>query len=82
LNRYLQELKLYSYIQVIGGNKHREGFIYKLTNFGNQNDIQSRIEQDLQKTLEAIRTEHEKQKKQESKPVSQKKVSNPQTQTA
>src|SRR5690606_11697398 len=29
LNRYLQELKLYSYIQAIGGNKHREGFIYK-----------------------------------------------------
>jgi hypothetical protein len=28
LNRYLQELKLFSYIQIIGGNKHREGFIY------------------------------------------------------
>ena len=54
LNRYLQELKLYSYIQVIGGNKHREGFIYKLTNFGNQNDVQSRIEQELQTTLKNV----------------------------
>lgn len=54
LNRYLQELKLYSYIQVIGGNKHREGFIYKLTNFGNQNDVQSRIEKELQTTLKNV----------------------------
>jgi DNA-binding HxlR family transcriptional regulator/DNA-binding transcriptional ArsR family regulator len=54
LNRYLQELKLYSYIQVTGGNKHREGFIYKLTNFGSQTDIQNRIEQDLQNTLKNV----------------------------
>ncbi len=61
LNRYLQELKLFGYIQVTGGNKHREGFIYKLTHLGNQSDIQSRIEQDLQSTLEVIRAEHTKQ---------------------
>lgn len=54
LNRYLQELKLYSYIQIIGGNKHREGFIYKLTDFGNQKDVQSRIEQDIQATLKNV----------------------------
>jgi len=63
LNRYLQELKLYSYIQVTGGNKHREGFIYKLTNFGNQTDIQNRIEQDLKNTLELIKKEHTKTEK-------------------
>lgn len=78
LNRYLQELKLFSYIQVTGGNKHRGGFIYKLTNLGNQTDVQSRIEQDLQKTLEAIRKEYAKQ----SEPVSQKPVSNSQMQEA
>jgi DNA-binding HxlR family transcriptional regulator len=54
LNRYLQELKLYSYIQVIGGNKHREGFIYKLTGFGSQKDVQSRIEQNIQATLKNV----------------------------
>jgi len=54
LNRYLQELKLFSYIQVTGGNKHREGFIYKLTSFGNQNDTQSRIEQSLQATIKNV----------------------------
>ena len=55
LNRYLQELKLFSYIQVVGGNKHREGFIYKLTELGNQSDIQTRIRQDIENTLKAVR---------------------------
>lgn len=54
LNRYLQELKLYSYVQVVGGNKNREGYRYKLTEFGNQTDIQNRIEQELKTTLEKI----------------------------
>lgn len=62
LNRYLQELKLFSYIQVVGGNKHREGFIYKLTNFGNQAGVQSRIEQDIQATLQAVWNEYNKSK--------------------
>jgi DNA-binding HxlR family transcriptional regulator len=60
LNRYLQELKLYSYIKVTGGNKHREGFIYKITGFGNQTDVQNRIEKDLKKTLEIITKTYKK----------------------
>lgn len=79
LNRYLQELKIYSYVQVVGGNKHREGFRYKLTEFGNQTDVQNRIETDLKKTLEKIKKEY---KNQNSKPVSQKVVSNSQKQIA
>jgi hypothetical protein len=62
LNRYLQELKLYSYIQVVGGNKNREGFIYKLTQFGNQSDTQSKIEQSLQATLKEVWNEYNKSK--------------------
>lgn len=60
LNRYLQELKLFSYIQVVGGNKNREGFIYKLTNLGNQTDTQSKIEQSLQATLKNVWDEYNK----------------------
>lgn len=30
LNRYLQELKLFGYIEIIGGNKYRQGYIYEL----------------------------------------------------
>jgi DNA-binding HxlR family transcriptional regulator len=83
LNRYLQELKLYSYIQVTGGNKHREGFIYKLTQFGNQTDVQTRIEKALQANLEIIQKSNQKEKKQpskiKSKTVSQTPMSNSQT---
>jgi DNA-binding HxlR family transcriptional regulator len=77
LNRYLQELKLYSYIQVVGGNKNREGFIYKLTQFGNQSDTQSRIEQSLQATLKNVWEEYNKQnpKNENAKPKSSKTVS-------
>jgi len=67
LNRYLQELKLYSYIQVTGGNQHRGGFIYKTTQFGNQTDVQNRIEKDLKNTLEIIKTEHNKQNQNQEK---------------
>jgi len=58
LNNYLNELKLFNYLQITGGNKHREGFIYKLTNLGNQTDIQSKIEQSLNNTLEQIKKVH------------------------
>ena len=54
LNRYLQELKLFSYIQIVGRNKHREGFIYKLTDLGDQTDIQNCIQRDIQATLKAV----------------------------
>lgn len=73
LNRYLQELKLYSYIKVVGGNKHREGYRYQITAFGNQTDVQNRIEQALQDNLEKIQAHY-------SKTVSQTAVSNLQTQ--
>jgi len=82
LNRYLQELKLYSYIQVIGGNKHREGFIYKITQFGNQTDVQTRIEKGLQSNLDLIKKMHKKETDSRgTRSVSQKPVSNSKTLT-
>jgi len=54
LNNYLQELKLFSYIQITGGNKHRGGFIYKLTGFDKTNSIKCSIEEDLQNTMQKI----------------------------
>jgi len=61
LNRYLQELALFHYIQVAGGNKYREGYRYKITNLNDDNMLNNSIEATLQKTLEAIKTEYEKQ---------------------
>jgi hypothetical protein len=68
LNRYLQELTLFNYIQVVGGNKYREGYRYKLTNFDADNELNNSIKKALQKTLESI-----------SETVSQDPQTNPQT---
>ena len=61
LNRYLQELALFSYIQITGGNKYREGYQYKITNLNEENGLNKSIENALLKTLESIKAEHEKQ---------------------
>jgi hypothetical protein len=79
LNRYLQELKLFSYIQIIGGNKHREGFMYRLTNLGNQSQTQTAIENSLQATLKNIWAQYNKTNP-KSKTVSQSPMSDTQTQ--
>ncbi|GHV59607.1 hypothetical protein FACS1894182_13960 [Bacteroidia bacterium] len=76
LNRYLQELTLFQYIQVAGGNKYREGYQYKITNMGESNTLNSSIEKALQKTLETIKAEYEKQS---GKTDGQNIVSNTQT---
>ena len=59
LNRYLQELTLFQYIQVAGGNKYREGYQYKITNMSESNTLNNSIEKALRKTLETIKAEHE-----------------------
>lgn len=71
LNNYLNELKLFNYISVVGGNKHREGFIYKLTNLGDQKDVQTRIEKNLAETLSKIKS---------SQPVGKTSLTDSQTQ--
>ena len=72
LNRYLQELCAFHYIQVIGGNKYRGGFLYKITNFDEDNRLNNSIETTLQTTLDNIQKEHEKI----SRTVGQTEVSN------
>jgi DNA-binding HxlR family transcriptional regulator len=54
LNRYLQELNLFHYIQIIGGNKHRGGFIYKLTGLDDLSSRYTAVETSLQNTLKAL----------------------------
>lgn len=59
LNRYLQELTLFNYLQIAGGNKHRGGFIYKLTNLNDLTTLQNSVEKSLQNTLEKISSKEE-----------------------
>ncbi|MDR3327714.1 MAG: hypothetical protein LBT04_06280 [Prevotellaceae bacterium] len=61
LNRYLQELSLFNYLQIAGGNKYREGYRYKITDFDGDNALNNSIETALKKTIETIKAEHEKQ---------------------
>jgi len=65
LNRYLQELALFHYIQIVGGNKHREGYRYKLTNISELDKLQNGIEQSLKKTMQNVQAEHLKNQKTE-----------------
>ena len=54
LNRYLQELTLFQYVQITGGNKHRGGFIYKLTDLDNVSARHAAVETSLQNILDKI----------------------------
>jgi hypothetical protein len=54
LNRYLQELCTFHYIQIIGGNKYRGGWLYKITNLGEDNALNNSIENALKITLANI----------------------------
>lgn len=73
LNRYLQELTLFHYLQITGGNKHRGGFIYKLTDLKDIRSMQNSIEISIKNTLEQIKTA-EKPTQQETKTVEQSKT--------
>lgn len=58
LNRYLQELCEYQYLQVTGGNKYREGYRYKITNLDEPNPLCAGLEAKLKNILEQIREHH------------------------
>lgn len=80
LNRYLQELSLFHYIQITGGNKYRGGFIYKITGLNELIPLQNSIEISLKKTLESIKGQSmPNNEKKRTRSVSQKAVSNSQT---
>jgi hypothetical protein len=51
LNRYLQELTLFHYTQIVGGNKYRGGFIYRITDLNELLTKQKNIESSLKATL-------------------------------
>lgn len=86
LNRYLQELTLFHYLQITGGNKHRGGFIYKITGLNELERLQNSIEISLKNTLQQVqgialnKADVQQQKTKRSRPVGQKAVSNPQNQ--
>lgn len=59
LNRYLQELTLFNYLQIAGGNKHRGGFIYKITDLQELKTLHTSIEKSLKNTLQKVQQSNE-----------------------
>ena len=83
LNRYLQELTLFHYIQIAGGNKYRAGYQYKITNMNEGNGLNSSIEKELQATIQQIKDEYMLAVSlPNSKTVGQTTMTNPQSPTA
>ena len=60
LNRYLQELCTFRYIQIAGGNKYREGYQYKISNLNKDNMLNKSLESALKMTLKSIKAENAK----------------------
>ncbi|MEN9488378.1 MAG: hypothetical protein RL494_643, partial [Bacteroidota bacterium] len=78
LNRYLQELTLFHYLQITGGNKHRGGFIYKLTELNELTTLQNSIETSIKKTLDQIQpTKEDIQQEIQTERQETKQVENP-----
>lgn len=69
LNRYLQELCLFNYLQITGGNKYRGGFIYKLTDLKGIQDVKNNLETSLQNILSKVNTPTKTQSEQAIQPI-------------
>jgi len=63
LNRYLNELKEYNYIEIIGGKKQREGYIYELKEQVNKEAIEKTIKEHITKVMQRIEKYRQKKQK-------------------
>lgn len=77
LNRHLQELTDYGLLQIVGGNKHRTGYAYKIIAGKCFEQIQSSIEAQIKQVLSTIwKSCHERQTAEEQQPkITRKKIS-------
>lgn len=78
LNRYLQELTDYGLLQIVGGNKHRSGYAYKIIAGKDFEQMQSSIEAQIKQVLENVWSAYEQRKVEQDKPTpTRKKTSKP-----
>ena len=63
LNRYLNELAEYHYIQIIGGKKHKTGYQYELNAEAEKQNLQSEIDEQIQSILEKVKAAHQERTK-------------------
>ena len=62
LNRYLNELTEYHYIQITGGKKHKTGYHYELNAEAEKQNLQSEIDEQIQSILEKVKSLQRKNK--------------------
>lgn len=55
LNRYLQELAEYGKLQITGGNKHKTGYQYQITDGKDYESLQNRIDRQISQVLEEVK---------------------------
>ena len=58
LHRYLSELTEYGRLQIIGGNKHKTGYQYTLTNYSRDTNLRTSIDSKVEKTIEQVNKVH------------------------
>jgi len=74
LNRYLQELQEYGLVQIVGGNKHRTGYSYKLTAASDYENLQKSIHTQITQVMENVRQAHEARQAPQAKAPKKKKA--------
>lgn len=55
LNRYLLELSEFNYLEIVGGNKFKTGFSYRLNPFLRETDLQTLIKTEIEQILIKVR---------------------------
>ena len=60
LHRYLSELTEYGRLQIVGGNKHKTGYQYAVTDYPKDAHLRSRLDSKIDKIMEQVRKAHVK----------------------
>ncbi len=63
LNRYLQELIEYGYIEITGGKKQRTGYIYTLTPINERKSLEERINSQIKTVMQKVWKAYEQKNK-------------------
>jgi len=77
LNRYLLELTDYGLLQIIGGNKHKTGYSYKLTPNRDYESLQKSINEQIEKVMLNVWKAYEEREKEQQPKKTKEKVSKP-----
>lgn len=73
LNRYLQELADYGLLQIIGGNRHKTGYSYKITPNRDYETLQKSINEQIEKVIKNIWIAHEQRNTEQPKEIKTRK---------